>query len=191
MGSWRAVRRRQSEMVHYSIDGGRNETYRAHLHLPPERLGDRHTAVRRDALDHVVAIRQHQRDRAVGGLHDAQEAGGRELVDLRARLAVQVQRDGEAFAARLGRPAHDGRVVAAQLGVAGPVRSGAVELFEDEGVDGRGAVVAGKGVDVHAEVVLGRWVQAQMTVGAENHGADVQSAAGAVGRDEGCVEGDG
>ena len=102
-----------------------------------------------------------------------------------------MQRDGEALGAGLGRPPHDGRVVAAQLGVAGAARGGAIEVLEDERVKGRGAVVAGEGMHVHAEGVLGRRGEAQVAGGAEHHGADVQRAAGAMGRDEGRVQGDG
>jgi hypothetical protein len=88
-------------------------------------------------------------------------------------------------------PSDDGRVVAAYLGGAGAVGSGAVEVVEDERIERSDPVVGVSRADVDAEGgFLGRG-ETQGGVRAEEDGADVQEGFLVVGRDVLGVHADG
>ena len=85
----------------------------------------------------------------------------------------------------------DGSVVAADFRGAGAVGCCAVEVFENQGFDGVHAVIDAGGHDEDGEGVFVRWVEAELSRGAEEERADVHCCAGFVGRDEFGVERDG
>lgn len=102
--------------------------------------------------------------------------------------AVEVQRDAVALGARLVAPAQHGRVVAADLDVAGAVGRRAVKVLEDQALDGVHAVVDARGDHEDAErVLLGRR-QAQLRAGAVDLRPDIHGRARLVGGHEARVE---
>ena len=116
---------------------------------------------------------------------DAEEVGGRELLDELVALGVEVEFDGEAGV--LGRlvGVEAGGVVAGDLDVADALRGGAVVVVVDCRGDGlEAALVVGADRHDHDEegVFVGRG-DADLRAGADEERADVEGAAGAVGRD--------
>lgn len=165
-------------------------THRSPLNLPSEALTNSGDTLRGDAVDHVLGIGDYQGD-IVAVDYGADETARAELVDLGVRGAVQVQGDAVAVVVGLVAPAQDRGVVAADLGAAGAVGGGTVELVEDQAVDGVGAVVDARGHHVDAEhVLLGR-VEAELRAGAVDLRADVHGGAGLVRRHVLGIQGDG
>lgn len=141
-------------------------------------------------MDRVLGVGDDEGDvLAVGQGTD--EAAGAELVDLGVSGAVEVEGDAVALGPGAVAPAQDGGVVAANLGAAGAVGGGAVELVEDQAVDGVSAVVDARGQDVDAEHVLLRGAEAELGARAVDLGTDVHGGARLVGRDVLGIEGDG
>lgn len=160
------------------------------VNLPAEALAQGQHAVRGDAVDDALGVGHDQRDvvgAAGAGLH-ADEGAGAELVNLLVADAVQVQRDAVALGARPVAPAQHRRVVAADFDVAGAVGRRAVEVVEDQALDGVHAVVDARGDHKDAErVLLGRR-QAQLRAGAVDLRADVHGRARLVGRHKAGVQ---
>lgn len=147
-------------------------------------------AVARDAVNDALGVRHDERDALALDLGTNKTAGA-ELVNLLVLDAVEVQRDAVALVPRAVAEAQHGGVVAADLGVAGAVGRGAVEVVEDQGLDGVGAVVDARGNHKDGEDVLLGGVQAELGGGPVELGADVHGGARLVGRDVAGVEGDG
>ena len=142
-------------------------------------------------LDDVFGVGDDYCGLAIGICPDAEEARGRELVDFRARLAVEMQCDTEAGLTSALTVAEDGGVVAADLGGTCALWCGAVEVFENQGVDGVHTVVDARGHDEDDEGIFIWWAEAELGGGAEEEWADVHCCAGFVGWDEFGVRGDG
>lgn len=152
--------------------------------------GDLARGLGRDGLDDVLAVGDDDGGPVPVPAH-AEEARGRELVDLAPGLAVEVQRDAVArVPGALAVPQH-GRVVAAHLGAARPLGGGAVKVLEDQGVDRVHAVVdARRHHEDHERVLVGR-AEAELRARPEQQRPDVHGRAGLVGRDELGVQGHG
>lgn len=161
------------------------------FHLPPPAPGNMLDAVAGDAVNDALGVGHHEGHVVVRGGHDADEARGAKLVNLLVPGAVEVQRDAEALPLRLAAPLQDGRVVAADLGVAGAVGRRAVKLVQDEGLDRVRAVVHARGDDEDAKGVFLGGVQPQLRARPVQLGADVQRGPRLVGRHEAGVEGNG
>ncbi len=101
-----------------------------------------------------------------------------------------MQRDAVPLVPGLVTPPQHGGVVAAHLGAARPVGGGAVEVVQDERLDGVRAVVDARGQDVDAKDVLLRRVQAELGRRAVDLRADVHGGAGGVRGHVFGIEGD-
>jgi hypothetical protein len=123
------------------------EVDRPHLDLPAQIPGDLLYRVASDTLDDVLRVRNDQRS-FLALVLDGQKPRRRELVDVRAGLRVQVQRDAVALLPRRFGVDQDRRVVTADLRRSGTLWCCAVEVFEDETVNGVDAMVDADGEDV-------------------------------------------
>lgn len=92
-------------------------------------------------------------------------------------LAIQMQRDPEPLPPRLLAPPQHRRVVAADLCAPRPVRRRAVELVQDQGLDGVRAVVDARGQDEDGEGVLVGRAEPQLGAGAVDLRAHVHGGA--------------
>ena len=150
---------------------------------------DRHAHVGRDLAEgHVRDGRED--GRGVGGdvlavLGDAQEVGGGEFFDVGVGLGVEVEFDGVAGLRGFDVRRQARAVVAAALDVAGAHRGRAVVVVDDDGLHGLQAalVVGAHRGDEDDEGVFLRRRDADLRGAPEQQRADVQGAAGAVGRD--------
>lgn len=165
-------------------------THRSLLHLPAKAPANLLDAVRGDTVNDGLGV-GNDKCHVLAVLDGTNETTGAELVNLRVRSTVQVQGDAEALGSGSLAPAQHRRVVAADLGAAGSVWRGAVELVQDQGVDRMGAVVDTSRQDVDAEHVLLRRVQAQLGAGAVDLGPDVHGGARLVRGHVLSIEGDG
>lgn len=82
-------------------------------------------------------------------------------------------------------------IVSTNLGTAGTIGRGTIELVEDEALDQVSTMVDTSGHDEDAEHVLFRWDEAQLGARPVDLWADVHGGTGLVRRDELGVEGDG
>jgi hypothetical protein len=166
-------------------------TYRPALDLPAKRLCNLAHAVAGDALDHVLAVGNDNSDTLLRSAVDTNETRSRELINLASGRAVQVQSDAEALTPRLVAEAQHRGVVATDLSATGTVGSRAVEVLENEGVDGVHAVVDASGHDEDHESVLLRRAETQLRRASEEERTNVHGRAGTVRRDELGVQADG
>ena len=165
-------------------------SYRTTLNSVSEGLCDLKNGIRSDAGNHILAIRH--RDGSLPPLGpDADESAGGELVDLRARLRIEMQRDAKALIARLITVTENRGVVTANLCAARALRGRAVKVLKNEGLDGVDAVVDADGEDVDAESVFLWRAEAKLGGGSEDERADVHCCAGLEGGHVRGVEGDG
>ena len=135
------------------------ERDRTALDSPVPVTGERCAAIAGDALDDAAAVGDDEgwRGRVVGcgGTH-AEESAGAEFLDPGAFTTIEMEGDAEAVLAGALAVTEYGRIVAADLGTPGSFGSGAVEIFENQGVNCASAVVDANGEDVHHECVLVR-----------------------------------
>ena len=102
-----------------------------------------------------------------------------------------MQSDAEALASRLVAETQHRSVVATDLGAAGTVGSGTVEVLKNEGVDGVDAVVDTSGHNEDHEGVLLRRAETQLCRASEEKRTNVHGRAGAVRRNKLGVQADG
>lgn len=139
----------------------------------------------RDRLDDALRVRHHDRRLpGFGVLAHAQKSRGRELVDLAACLAVQVQRDAVAGVTGLVRVPQHGGVVATDFGTPCAFWRRAVEVFQDQCVHGVHTVVDARGHHEYHKRVFVRRAQTQLCGRPEEEWSDVHGSAGLVGWDE-------
>lgn len=169
----------------------RFKAYRPALDLPAERLCDLAHAVAGDTLDHVLAVRDDDREALLRSTIDTNESGSGKLVNLAPGRAVQVEGDAESFTPGLVAEAEHRSVVATDLGTASTIGSSTVEVLKNEGINGVNTVVHTSRHDEDDESVLLGRAQTQLCRAAEQKRADVHGRSCAVRRDILGVQADG
>lgn len=106
------------------------DIHRSLLHLPAKAAAKLLDAVRSNTVNDSLGV-GYDKCHVLAVLDGTNETTGAELVNLRVRGTVQVQSDAEALVSGSLAPAQHRRVVAADLGAAGSVGRGAIELVQD------------------------------------------------------------
>ena len=121
----------------------------------------------------------------------AYKARGRELLDLRARGGVEVQRDPKALPPRSIAPPYDRRIVAPNLCTARPMRRRSVKVLQHESIKRLDAMISSARLRVDGECEFGRCSQSEQSAAAKDEGSDVEKGFGGMRCDEGGVAGHG
>lgn len=161
------------------------------LDLPAPAAANLLHAVASDTVNDAVGVGHDESDVVFALGNHTDEATGAELVNLLVARAVQMQSDAVSLGTGLVAPAKNGRIVAADLGIAGSLGGGAVKVVQDKSLDGVRAVVDTSRHDKDAEGILFGGGQAQLRAGAVELWANIQRSTRLVRRDKAAVESDG
>lgn len=158
------------------------------LHRVAQFLGDDQNTIAGYAVDDLCAVWNHERAPGallvITPLQDTHEPACAEFFNLALCLAVQMQRDGEALLLRLLAVLDDGRIVAANLGVAGAARGRPVEIVENEARHRPHAVVCRRRLRVYGQRTRRGRLQCQLGRGSKDYRSEIEDGRRVAGADE-------
>ena len=134
------------------------ETHRSLLNRPPKTLCDLAHTVARNTVDHVLAVRHHDRLLVPLCILDSNESTGAELVNLAPRPTVQMQCDSEPFVPSSFTESQHRRIVSAHLGGSRTLWRRAVKVLQNQRCYRVDTVVDADGQYVDEECVFFRRV---------------------------------
>lgn len=165
-------------------------SYRTALDCVSKRLCNLKDGICCDTGNHILAV-WHRNCGLASLCLDANEAASGELVNLRASLRIEVQGDAKTLIACFITVTKDRCVVTTDLCAARALRGRAVEVLEDESLDGVDTVVDANGEDIDAESVFLRRAEAELGRGSKYERADVHCCTSLERRHVRGIEGDG